>query len=113
MSTTRFGFTIPGLTEPPNGPTNFQTFADSAIRAMSAGLQEGVIDAGSFAVTQKSGGANMSVDVAQNIGSGAYVQVDTITGLALAYLPPAGALVNVAIGANASGNPRIDRVVVN
>lgn len=84
-------------------------------RALSAGLQEGVMAAGSFEVTQRSAGANLSVDIAANVGENgvaALVQGDAITGQGLYPIPPHTAVINEAIASAHSTNPRVDRVVL-
>jgi hypothetical protein len=76
--------------------------------AMDTCLQEGVVLANDLKVVQRGAGANMSVDV----GAGScWVQGDTTArqGLYHAY---SDAVTNLVIGANASGNPRIDQVIL-
>lgn len=68
-------------------------FPTSVVAASTSGLN-------ALAVSQRAAGANMSVDVATGW---AFVKGE---------LGVLSALQNVAIAANASGNPRIDRVIV-
>ena len=82
-------------------------------RALGYGsLQEGVIDAGSYMVTQRAAGANMSVDVAASTGNGAYVQGDAVTSQGLYFVPPHSAVINLDIGAADATNPRVDQIVL-
>lgn len=87
-------------------------------RVDGAGLQEGVFGASSFEVTQRGAGANMSVDIAastaDSLGSGlaALVQGDSITAQGLYGVPPHSAVINESITSNATGNPRVDIVVL-
>jgi hypothetical protein len=114
-TTSRLGLQYPVASDSPAGHTQMQTLATGVEGALGriGALQPGVMDSGSFMVTQKGAGANMSVDVASSTGGGAYVKDSTVTtGLGLFYVTPTGSVTNVAIGANASGNPRIDRIVV-
>ena len=91
--------------------TGFLALAQDAALALATLLQEGVMDAGSFEVTQKAAGAELSVDVAAAAGRGAYVQDDSGTGL-LVFVRPAGTTVNKAISAAHASLPRVDRVVL-
>ena len=83
---------------------------DTAMGRVMAGLQEGVIDAGSCMVTQDTG-SNMNVKAATNVGSGSYVTDDGVTGQALYYVAPTGSATTVAIGTAHATLPRVDRVV--
>lgn len=78
--------------------------------AAGAAAQEGVIDAGSFEVTQASGGAGMTLDVASNVGSGAYVQDDSTARRAIYYVAPTGAKSTVTVTTAHATNPRVDSV---
>lgn len=69
---------------------------------------EGVMGQADFRISQRAAGANMSVDVA---AGSAIVRGDTITRQGL-YHVVNDAVINASISANASGNPRIDRVLV-
>lgn len=69
---------------------------------------EGGGASGDFAVSQRAAGANMSVDVA---AGDAYIADDHAGGGGV-YHAVWPALENVVIAANASGNPRVDRVVL-
>jgi hypothetical protein len=81
---------------------------------LDQGLQEGVVGdaiAGfstPFKVSQRAASANMTVDVA---GGGAYVRGDYSSRQGL-YHVFNDAVANVSIGANGTGNPRIDQVIL-
>jgi hypothetical protein len=77
-------------------------------RACGDGLQEGVLAAGDFMVTQRASSANMSVDIAS--GS-ARVQGDTVTEQGLYRAGPHAGVINEVIAA-ASGSPRVDQVIL-
>jgi hypothetical protein len=87
-------------------------------RLATAGLQEGVMAPGSFEVTQRGAGANMSVDVAAStadaLGSGvaALVQGDAVTAQSLYPVAPHSAVINEAISAAHATLPRVDQVVL-
>jgi hypothetical protein len=82
-------------------------------RASLLGLQEGVIDAGSYEVTQRAAGANlMSVDIAASTGGGAVVQGDSVTAQGLYYVGPHSAVINEAISTAHATLPRIDQVIL-
>lgn len=80
-------------------------------RARLHGLQEGVVEAGSYAVTQRAAGVNMSVDIAANLGF-ALVEGDSINFQGLYTVPPHSVTINEAITAAHGSLPRIDRVVL-
>ena len=84
-------------------------------RSNSGGIQEGVYAAGSFEVTQRAAGVNLSVDIAASThenGIAAYVAGDSIVGQALYQIPPHTGVINEAITAAHATNPRVDRVVL-
>lgn len=89
---------------------NTQTYVAQRLRrqARASGvIQEGIVERGHFAVTQRGAGANMSVDVA---AGEAWIKGDLANqGY---YYCDNNAAVNVTIGANVSGNPRIDLIVL-
>lgn len=74
--------------------------------------QEGVIDAGSFEVTQRAAGANMSVDIAASTGNGALVQGDSVTSQGLYHVAPHSAAINETVTAADATNPRIDQAIL-
>lgn len=78
---------------------------------LTGALQEGVIEAGAYMVTERSAGANMSVDIAANDGS-ALVQGDSITAQGLYHIPPHSASINETIAAADSTHPRVDQVIL-
>jgi hypothetical protein len=71
---------------------------------------EGVSTYGSFRVSQRGAGANMSVDV--NMDDFAYVRGDAVTLQGLYYVAPHSATINETISTADATNPRIDRVVL-
>lgn len=71
-------------------------------------MQEGIVDFGHFAVTQRGAGANMSVDVA---AGEAWVDGDSSAEQGY-YHVVNDAVVNVAISAASAANPRIDAIVL-
>jgi len=84
-------------------PYDEQEWDDNERMMFGSGGNSGVLAApyglNNFKVTQRGAGANMSVDV------------DTGAALVYGKRYKSTATVNLAIAANASGNPRIDRVV--
>lgn len=88
-----------------NKPVPFQRHRYAML---ASDLQEGVVDAGDYDVTQRAAGANMSVDVA--VGD-AFIQIDSgaRNGLAFSY---SDALENLAVSASHATLPRIDTVVL-
>ncbi|MDA0184128.1 hypothetical protein OJ997_27715 [Solirubrobacter phytolaccae] len=102
----------------PNPPRDIGYLAEDAqreIASTAAPLQEGVIDAGSFAVTQASGGAGMILDVASNVGGGAFVDDDGLSPARIAryYVPPTAAKTTVTVATAHATLPRVDAVVVS
>lgn len=94
-------------------PEYLQTKKYSAqrVRALLMDLgvvQEGVVNANDWKVSQRAAGANKSVDIATGVG---WIKGKTSArqGLYHAYND---AIVNLTIPDNASGNPRIDQIVV-
>lgn len=71
-------------------------------------MQEGIVQAGDFKVSQRGAGANMSVDVA---AGESWVDGDAAVDQGF-YHVVNDATVNVAIANNASGNPRIDTIIL-
>lgn len=65
-----------------------------------------------FMVQQRIAGASMTVEITMPAGGGALVQGDTISGQGLYYVPVHSANFTEVIGANASGNPRVDQVIL-
>lgn len=89
-----------------------KTYSAQRVRAMLAdqggGIQNGVVNAGDLLVSQKAGGANMSVDVA----AGAAWVFGTTVARQGAYNAYNDAVVNLSIAANSSGNPRLDQIIL-
>lgn len=82
-------------------------------RSDSVGLSEAPRSMGSYLVSQRAaGGANMSVDIAANVGLGVILQGDTVTGQGLYAIPPHNAIINEAIATADTVNPRIDSVIL-
>src|SRR3954463_3882264 len=71
---------------------------------------EGVSTYGSFRVSQRGAGVNMSVDV--NMDDGAYVRGDAVTLQGLYYVSPHSATINEVVTTADATNPRIDRIVL-
>jgi hypothetical protein len=86
--------------------------AIDARRNWSVGMQEGALTAGSYEVTQRGAGANLSVDIAASTGDGALVLGEAITGQGLYLVPPHSAVINETITAAHATLPRVDRVVL-
>lgn len=87
-----------------------KTYAAMRLRQVFLDLpvQEGVVSSGDLKVAQRAaGGANLSVDIA---AGSAFVQGDTTSRQGLYHAYNDG-LVNLAIGNNTSGNPRLDQIV--
>lgn len=98
-----------------SAPVTLQAGNYSAIddrRFWGSGVREGVISGGSYQVIQRAAGANMTVDVASSVGSGAIVQGDSVTAQGNYFVPPTAANVNVDIAAADATNPRNDLVVL-
>jgi hypothetical protein len=72
--------------------------------------QEGVFNATGWKVTQDTG-SNLKVQVAANVGL-AVVQGDSITFQSRYVVAPHSAVATLDIGSNASGNPRLDQIVL-
>lgn len=81
-------------------------------RSDSVGLSEAPLSMGSYVVSQRGAGANMSVDIAANAGNGVVVQGDAVTAQGRYVVPPHSAVINEAIAAADPTNSRIDRVVL-
>lgn len=118
MATSPLALPYPTAADAPNGPAQIQALAEavqSALGSVAAPLQEGVIDAGSFEVTQASGGASLTLDIASNVGSGAFVDDDGLSPARVGryYVPPTASKSTVAVGTADASNPRVDRVVVS
>jgi hypothetical protein len=73
-------------------------------------LGEGVTTYGSFRVSQRGAGANLSVDV--NMDDFAYVRGDAVTLQGLYKAAPHASTINEAISTADATNPRIDRVIL-
>lgn len=78
-----------------------------ALRA-SGVIQEGIVEKGDYTVSQRAAGVNRSVDIA---AGDAWVKGDSAADQGYYHIANSAAT-NVSIGANASGNPRIDLVGV-
>ena len=71
-------------------------------------VQEGIVQVGDYKVAQRGAGANMSVDVA---AGESWVDGDSAADQGF-YHVVNDATVNVSIANNASGNPRVDTIVL-
>lgn len=78
--------------------------------ATDPGLGEGVPTYGTYRVSQRGAGANMSVDV--NMDDFAYVRGDAVSFQGIYKVAPHSATINETITAADATNPRIDRVVL-
>ena len=82
-------------------------------RFWGIGLQEGVIDAGSYEVKERaSGGPGLFVDIAASTGTGAVIQGDSVTAQGKYHVPPHSALITEAIAAADATNPRVDQAIL-
>jgi hypothetical protein len=86
-------------------------------RAAVVGLQEGVMAATSYEVTQRAAGTNMSVDIAATgidaaSGIAAVVQGDAVTGQGLYPVPAHTAVINETVTAAHASLPRVDAVIL-
>lgn len=81
-------------------------------RADSVGLNEAPLSMGAYVVSQRGAGANMSVDIAANVGLGCLVQGDGITAQGVYRVAPHNAIINEAIATADAVNPRIDSVIL-
>lgn len=102
----------------PNVPRDLQALAEDVQQALGSttiGMQEGVTDAGAFEVTQASGGASMVLDVASNVGAGAYVADDGLSPArqALFYVGPTASKSTVTASAAHATLPRVDAIVLS
>ena len=80
-------------------------------RGDSVGLNEAPLSMGSYVVSQRGAGANMSVDIAASTGLGLLVQGDGITAQGVYRVAPHSAVINETIAAADATNPRIDSVI--
>lgn len=80
-------------------------------RAHSVGRQEGAVTAGAYKVTQRSAGANLSVDVATDQGA-FLVQGDDVALQGLYQVAATALKSNLDVAAANVTNPRVDQVVV-
>lgn len=89
-----------------------QTYSAKRLRFQQedfAPVGEGVMGQADWRVSQRGAGANMSVDIA---AGSAVVRGDSVVNQGL-YHVVNDAVINAAVTANASGNPRIDRVLIS
>lgn len=88
-----------------------KTYAFAKVRQMMAdqggGIQEGVVNAGDYLVTQRGAGANMSVDVA---AGQAWIQGDDVAYQGLYHMTN-DATINAAVSAAHATLPRLDQIV--
>lgn len=82
------------------------------LRRVHTGFErgEGVATYGSYRVSQRGAGANMSVDISQD--DGAWIRGDAVALQGLYQVPPHNATINETVAASDPTNPRIDRVVL-
>lgn len=102
----------PSFTQAGTGTSPGYSAIDVRRFFFGAPIQEGVIDAGSYEVTERAAGANMSVDIAASTGNGALVQGDSITGQGLYFVPPHSAVINEVVATADASDPRVDQIVL-
>jgi hypothetical protein len=98
------------LTQQGTGSTPGYDAIDARRWVSDPDLGEGVTTYGSFRVSQRGAGANLSVDV--NMDDFAYVRGDAVTHQALYKAPPHASTINETITTADATNPRIDRVIL-
>jgi hypothetical protein len=98
------------LTQQGTGATPGYDAIDARRWMSDPDLGEGVTTYGSFRVSQRGAGANMSVDV--NMDDYAFVRGDAVTLQALYKAAPHASTINEAISTADATNPRIDRVIL-
>lgn len=81
-------------------------------RAFEGIVAEGIISAGSFAVSQRAAGANLSVDIAASTGSGARIIGDAVTLQGPYYVAPHASVINETIATAHATLPRNDLVIL-
>ncbi|MEQ8834266.1 MAG: hypothetical protein RIB67_07450 [Miltoncostaeaceae bacterium] len=98
------------LTEPPCFMDIDSVYSgDEMARVFKGIVGEGVVSAGDLAVTQRSSGATMGIDIAPGA---AWVEGDDSALLQPVYHQVITATVGVSVDAADGSNPRIDRVVL-
>jgi hypothetical protein len=98
------------LTQSGTGSTPGYDAIDARRWVSDPDLGEGVTTYGSFRVSQRAAGANLSVDI--NMDDFAYVRGDAVTHQALYKAPPHASTINETITTADATNPRIDRVIL-
>lgn len=117
MPYTSKGLWYPASSAAPNVPLDIQALANSVDPQLSNGaVGPGIFDASTFEVRQRQAGATMTVDVmAGTAGYGAMVPT-AATGLSPVVFAPTNLInpgpTNLVIAANASGNPRVDQIIL-
>lgn len=116
MPYTTKGLWYPPSSASPNVPLDMQAFATSIDNQLNVGpIQKGILDGTTFEVRQRQAGATMSVDVlAGNANQGAFVPISASLNL-LVFAPTSvlvGSPLNLTIGNNSSGNPRVDSIIL-
>lgn len=81
-------------------------------RGDSMALSAGIVGQGAYLVSQRGAGANMSVDIAANVGLGVNVPGTTIGAQGFYQVPPHSAVINEAISPADLTNPRVDQIIV-
>ncbi len=76
------------------------------------GLKEGILSLGSYAVTERGAGANMTVEVAATTGDGLVIQGDAVAVQGRYYIAPHSDVENVDISDGDAADPRNDLVIV-
>jgi hypothetical protein len=98
------------LTQQGTGATPGYDAIDARRWTSGPSLGEGVTTYGSFRVSQRAAGANLSVDI--NMDDFAYVRGDAVTLQGLYQISPHASTINETISTADATNPRIDRVIL-
>jgi hypothetical protein len=98
------------LTQQGTGSTPGYDAIDARRWMSDPDIGEGVTTYGSYRVSQRAAGVNLSVDI--NMDDFAYVRGDAVTLQGLYKAAPHASTINEAISAADATNPRIDRVIL-
>jgi hypothetical protein len=98
------------LTQQGTGSTPGYDAIDARRWMSDPDMGEGVTTYGSYRVSQRAAGVNLSVDI--NMDDFAYVRGDAVTLQGLYKAAPHASTINEAISAADATNPRIDRVIL-
>jgi hypothetical protein len=98
------------LTQQGTGATTGYDAIDARRWMDDPDLGEGVTTYGSFRVSQRAAGANLSVDI--NMDDFAYIRGEAVSLQGTYKAPPHASTINEPIAAADATNPRIDRVIL-